>query len=82
MNKIGLRESAMRTAARVSILALAAFATLAIAATSASALNAHGQLLRLAPHPRLNANQSQNWFGYNQGTIDQGGKLFHSITGE
>jgi hypothetical protein len=58
-----------------------AFATFALSATSASALSAHGQLLRLAPHGRLNTNQSQNWFGYNQGTLEQGGKLFNSITG-
>ena len=29
-----------------------------------------------------NANQSNNWFGYNQGALEQGGKLFHSITGD
>jgi hypothetical protein len=54
----------------------------AIAASSASALSAHGQLLRLAPHLRANTNQSSNWFGYNQGTLEQGSKLFNSITGD
>jgi hypothetical protein len=39
-------------------------------------LTAHGQLI----HP-LNANQSNNWSGYNQGALEQGGKLFRSISG-
>ncbi len=56
---------------------------LAVAADGASAaLKAHGQLLKLAPHLRANSNQSSNWFGYNQGTLEQGGKLFNSISGD
>lgn len=72
-------------------------------AASASALSAHGQLLRLAPQRSTRAthskrgshskrgkhrssvshtNQSSNWFGYNQGSLEQGGKLFNSITGD
>jgi len=39
-------------------------------------ITAHGQLI----HP-FNTNQSSNWSGYNQGTIEQGGKLFHAISG-
>ena len=31
---------------------------------------------------QLNANSSSNWFGYNQGTLEQGSKLFNSITGD
>jgi hypothetical protein len=57
---------------------------LAVSAASASALSAHGQLLRLAGKrgsSQSNANQSSNWFGYNQGTLEQGNKLFNSITG-
>jgi hypothetical protein len=50
-------------------------------APSAAALTSHGQLLHLAPPLRANANQSNNWFGYNQGTLEQGGKLFNSVTG-
>src|SRR3954463_1419583 len=46
-------------------------------AASAAAHASHGQLLR-----PFNANQSNNWFGYNQGTLEQGGKLFHSISGD
>src|SRR5260370_31863772 len=48
---------------------------------SASALSAHGQFPKLA-HLRANTNQSSNWFGYNQGTLEQGSKLFNSITGD
>jgi hypothetical protein len=29
----------------------------------------------------LGANKSTNWFGYNQGTLEQGGAMFHAITG-
>jgi hypothetical protein len=51
-------------------------------AASASALQAHGQKLHLVPKLHLNANQSNNWFGYNQGALEQGGKLFNSISGQ
>src|SRR5439155_19700886 len=53
-------------------------------ATASASLRSHGQLLHLAkPGLRANANQSNNWFGYNQGTLEQGGlKQFHSITGD
>jgi Peptidase A4 family len=51
------------------------------AAAGASALSSHGQLLKLA-HLRSNTNTSQNWFGYNQGTLEQGNNLFNSITGD
>lgn len=62
-------------------LALAGSACLAVAA-SASALSAHGQLLGLAAGSRAHTNQSSNWFGYNQGSLEQGGKLFHSISAD
>jgi hypothetical protein len=57
---------------------------LAVATASASAaLKSHGQLLRLAPHSlQANTNTSSNWFGYNQGALEQNGKLFNSITGD
>jgi hypothetical protein len=42
-------------------------------------LRSHGQVLRLA---LLNTNHSSNWFGYNQGTLEKGGKLFSSIAGD
>jgi len=49
----------------------------------ASALpEAHGHLLHIVkPGLRANANESSNWFGYNQGTLEQDGKRFHSIAG-
>jgi Peptidase A4 family len=68
---------------RLAVVLSVSLAGLAVAATSASAaLKSHGQLLRLAPHSlRLNANSSSNWFGYNQGSLEQGGKLFNAISG-
>src|ERR1700760_3963299 len=64
-----------RLAAALSV----SLATCAVVATSASAaLTSHGQLL----HLRSNTNSSSNWFGYNQGTLEQGSKLFNSITGD
>ena len=66
---------------RVSIALLAAlFLTLGLAASAgaAPAISAHGQLL----HVRANTNQSSNWFGYNLGTLERGGTLFNSITGD
>jgi hypothetical protein len=71
-----------RALARLPVLVSIAFAACAINTASASALSAHGHLLRLAaPHGKTNANQSSNWFGYNQGTLEQGSKLFNSISG-
>jgi hypothetical protein len=67
---------------RLTLCLSVSLACCAIAATSASAaLSSHGQLLRLAPHLQSNTNSSSNWFGYNQGTLEQGTKLFNSITG-
>src|SRR3954469_18405333 len=65
-------------------VACALGATLAVAALASPALagshkrSAHGDLLKL----RANANQSSNWFGYNQGSLELGGKLFNSISGD
>jgi hypothetical protein len=59
----------------VSALAATALAASAGATTTPST---HGQLLRV----RLNTNQSSNWFGYNQGTLEQGTKQFSAITGD
>jgi hypothetical protein len=69
-----------RLAASVTV-ALAA-AALSAGSASAAGLTAHGQLLHLAPGLKLNANQSSNWFGYSQGTLEQGSKLFNSISGD
>jgi Peptidase A4 family len=80
MNRRLMPPGVVRRLAVVLSMSLAGFA---VAATSASAaIKSHGQLLRLAPHRlTLNANSSSNWFGYNQGSLEQGGKLFNSITG-
>jgi hypothetical protein len=52
-------------------------------ASSAAALpSSHGHLVHLVPGAKANANQSTNWFGYNQGTLEQGSKQFHSISGD
>lgn len=55
---------------------------LAIAfASPAGARVAHGEFPKLVRHA-FNTNQSTNWFGYNQGTLEQGSKLFNSIAGD
>ena len=81
MNK-GLSSAGRRVSARLAAVLVIALAACSLAAGSASAkLTAHGQLLRLLPHATTNANQSSNWFGYNQGSVEQGEKLFSSIAG-
>src|SRR5437016_5611402 len=57
-------------------LALSACLVLALVATPANAASTHSGTI-----VAVNANQSTNWFGYNQGSIEQGGKLFNSISG-
>ncbi len=80
MNRRVLSPGALR---RLAVVLSASLATCGVAAASASAaLTSHGQLLRLAPHLRSNTNSSSNWFGYGQGTLEQGSKLFNSITGD
>jgi peptidase A4-like protein len=74
-----------RTAARAMALAAAGFVLCAGLATQAAAApRAHGNVVHIVkPGLGVNANQSSNWFGYNQGTLEQGGaKQFHSITGD
>jgi hypothetical protein len=63
----------------IALLAVAAVALAAVAAAGAGTRPlAHGQLLQI----RANTNQSSNWFGYNQGSLEKGGTLFSSITGD
>ncbi|HEY2438976.1 MAG TPA: G1 family glutamic endopeptidase [Solirubrobacteraceae bacterium] len=78
----GLRPSSAGLRSRLAATVALALTAAAVAAVPASAapLSAHGQLLHLAPGLRANANSSSNWFGYNQGALEQGGKLFNSIT--
>ena len=65
--------------ARRAVICVGALAT-AAALTPASALaaSAHGQFLR----PGLNTHPSGNWFGYQQGLLEQGTKVFNSISGD
>ena len=55
--------------------AATAVVVLALAAPAGAAPSAHGHFVH------LNANQSNNWFGYNQGTLEKNNTLFHSISG-
>src|SRR5256714_13588526 len=72
-----------RRARVVSGAALACCALMVCMASSAGAATTHGALLHVAkPHTSLHAAQSNNWFGYNQGMLEQGGKQFNSITGD
>jgi Peptidase A4 family len=81
MSRRLLRSGAVR---RLMVVACVSLASCAVATASASAaLKSHGQRLHVVPHSlRLNTNSSSNWFGYDQGTLEQGGKLFNSITGD
>jgi Peptidase A4 family len=65
----------LRPLARVALAPIACL-VLGLIATPASAASTHGGTI-----VALNANQSTNWFGYDQGSIEQSGKLFNSITG-
>lgn len=67
------RLAAVTPPALISLAALAGTA-------SAGTLSAHGQLLHLSPL-RLQTSSSNNWSGYDQGTIEQGTKLFNSVSG-
>jgi len=50
---------------------------------AAAAPPPHGHVVHIVkPGLGVNTNQSSNWFGYNQGTLEQGGKQFHSIAGD
>ena len=70
-----------------SIPLLVAFVALvavpAAAPATSGAISTHGQIISIAGHKSGSShNQSINWFGYNQGSLEQGGKLFTSITGD
>jgi hypothetical protein len=60
------------------LAALCAAVGLSASAAAAPAVTAHGQLL----HVRANTNESSNWFGYDQGTLEKSGTLFNSIGGD
>jgi hypothetical protein len=76
---MSLKLGLVRSATVVSACATA----LVLPAAASAAVRAHGDVVKIVkPGLRANANQSGNWFGYNQGTLEQGGKMFHSITGD
>jgi hypothetical protein len=65
--------------------ALATALVLLVPATAAaSPFDPSGVLTRVSTPLALhfNASQSNNWFGYSQGALEQGLKLFNSITGD
>jgi hypothetical protein len=64
------------------ILGVAATMLAAAAARAHAAPLAHGDLLHIAKPRTAQAAQSNNWFGYNQGTLEQGGKQFNAVTGD
>jgi hypothetical protein len=65
---------------RLTLTVTACLALGAAFASTAAASPATGQLLKVV-HTSLNTNTSSNWFGYQQGALEQGGKLFNSVTG-
>lgn len=73
----------MRSALHRVPVTMAIVACLLAGPAAARPISAHGQLLRLVrgPHGALNAGQSNNWFGYNEGALETGKGLFHSIAG-
>jgi len=76
-----MRFSLLRVRTLGGVVATGLLACMAFA-TPAHALGpAHGQFPHLT-HLSANTNTSNNWFGYNQGTLEQSGRQFHSITGD
>jgi hypothetical protein len=70
-----------RSVARGGASIVAALAIVLCASPAgAAAPRSHGHLLDLVS-PGLNATKSSNWYGYNQGMLERGGKLFHSVAG-
>jgi hypothetical protein len=72
----------LRRACRLPVLLATSLAVLAVLASGASAWSPQGQLLHLVPRVQSNTNTSSNWFGYDQGSLEQGGKLFNSVTAQ
>ncbi|HEX3262395.1 MAG TPA: G1 family glutamic endopeptidase [Solirubrobacterales bacterium] len=75
--------STLRGKALGGLLALALAVGVLVPAAASASLDAHGNVIKLVkPSLRANANESSNWFGYNQGMLERGGKRFHSIAGD
>ena len=69
-----MRRRVMRMLTTVAMVGAVAGGTSGVAATA-------GPVLWHRPIVVVGANQSNNWSGYNQGTLEQGGKMFNGITG-
>lgn len=69
-----------RSVARLAGAIAAAVALAVCAAPAAASPPPHGHPLDLVS-PGLNATKSSNWYGYNQGTLEQGRELFFSVAG-
>jgi Peptidase A4 family len=69
--------------ALVTALATTALCAAFTGQASAASGHSHGAVVHIVkPGLRANANSSNNWFGYNQGTLEQGAKQFNSIAGD
>lgn len=78
-----VRLGRAHTARLVAVLCASAAAVGLTAADAAAAPRSHGGVVKLVkPRAGLNAWQSQNWYGYNQGTVEKGGGLFNSVSGD
>ena len=71
------RLTTFRVLPFLALVALAAVAFLGASSGRALASGTHHG----RPIISIGANQSDNWSGYNQGALEQGGKTFHSISG-
>src|SRR4051794_17785967 len=81
--EMGLGVTLRRVIGAASVLAAATALAASLASGASPAVASHGALLHLVkPGLGVNANKSSNWFGYNQGSQEQGGTKFHSIAGD
>src|SRR5437764_1123872 len=75
----------MRTLRRAAIVSLLPLMTALVAASPAGPATAAGASTPAKSHRLVipfGANKSNNWSGYNQGTVEQGSKLFNQISGD
>jgi hypothetical protein len=72
----------VRRAAILSVLPIATALFAAAPAGPATAAGASTPAQYHRPILTLGANHSSNWSGYNQGTVEQGSKLFNQISGD
>src|SRR3954454_9676967 len=80
--EMGVGVTLRRVMGAASVLAAATALGASLASGSAPAVESHGAPLHLVkPGSGLNANQSSNWLGYNQGSQEQGGTTWHPIAG-